>query len=93
MALLEGFSVGIPAIVSDFGGNPYVVSDGNNGLIFKKRSSTFMAAAMKKMMIDKDFRQNCGEKAEQIFYEKFTALKMTEQMESIYNDLLKGGNQ
>ena len=93
MALLEGFSVGIPAIVSDFGGNPYVVSDGNNGLIFKKRSSTALAQAMKKMMSDKEFCRNCGEKAEQIFYEKFTALKMTEQMESIYNELSKGGNQ
>jgi len=37
MALLEGFSLGVPAIVSDFGGNPYVVTDGENGLIFPKK--------------------------------------------------------
>ena len=33
MALLEGMSLGLPSIVSDYGGNPWLVKDGDNGLI------------------------------------------------------------
>ena len=31
LALLEGMSLGIPAVVSDFGGNPGVIKNGQNG--------------------------------------------------------------
>ena len=33
LALLEGMSLGIPAVVSDFGGNPGVIKNGQNGYI------------------------------------------------------------
>lgn len=39
MALLEGMSLGLPSIVSDYGGNPWLVKDGDNGLIFPSRTA------------------------------------------------------
>ena len=44
MALLEGMSLGLPSIVSDYGGNPWLVKDGDNGLIFPSRDSRALAA-------------------------------------------------
>ena len=39
MALLEGMSLGLPTIASDYGGNPWVVEDGATGLIFPSRDA------------------------------------------------------
>ena len=38
LALLEGMSLGIPAVVSDFGGNPGVIKNGQNGYIVPKQN-------------------------------------------------------
>ena len=34
LSLLEGMSFGLPAVVSDIGGNPLLIQDGENGLVF-----------------------------------------------------------
>ncbi len=36
LSLSEGMSLGIPCVVSDYGGNPYMVQNGVNGYIYKK---------------------------------------------------------
>ena len=84
MALLEGFSLGIPAIVSDFGGNPYVVKHGENGLLFPKKDETALADAILKMMQDPDLYQKTSFGAKEIFAEKFTAEKMSKNTEEVY---------
>ena len=40
LSLLEGMSLGIPAVVSDFGGNPGVISSGENGIIVPQKMRT-----------------------------------------------------
>ena len=40
LAISEGLSLGIPAIVSNFGGNPNMVIDGITGFVFEKNSPT-----------------------------------------------------
>lgn len=50
MALLEGMSLGLPSIVSDYGGNPWLVKDGDNGLIFPSRDSRALAACIARLM-------------------------------------------
>ncbi|MFR6187280.1 MAG: glycosyltransferase [Lawsonibacter sp.] len=45
LALLEGMSLGLPTIASDYGGNPWLVTDGENGLLFPSRDSQAMAKA------------------------------------------------
>ena len=43
LALSEGMSLGIPAVVSDFGGNPYMIEHGVNGLVCECYDSRKMA--------------------------------------------------
>ena len=50
MALLEGMSLGLPTVASDYGGNPWVVRDGETGLIFPRRDPAALAGAMERLM-------------------------------------------
>ena len=93
LSLLEGMSLGIPAIVSDFGGNPYVIETGVNGIIVKKRDTDALYEAILKMKNDKEFYEKCSRGAEEIFSQRFTVESMTRQIEDVYTELYrsKGG--
>ena len=39
LSILEGMSMGLPAVVSSYGGNPWLIDDGEDGLIFPNRDS------------------------------------------------------
>ena len=89
MALLEGFSLGVPAVVSDFGGNPFVVTDGENGLIFPKKDAKALSDAIFKIKQDPKLYQKISEGAQRVFVEKFTSERMTENMEQVYYKMLE----
>ena len=56
LALLEGMSLGIPAVVSDFGGNPGVIKNGQNGYIVPKQNSKALADILKYCLQTKNLR-------------------------------------
>jgi glycosyltransferase involved in cell wall biosynthesis len=87
MALLEGFSLSVPAVVSDFGGNPYVVINEDNGLIFPKKDSNALANAILKIKEDGNLYKKTSAGARAMFDMKFTAEKMTKNMQNIYYQL------
>ncbi len=90
LSLLEGMSMGLPAIVSDYGGNPYVIEDGVNGLVFKSRDSAALAGCIRRMMDDKDLLKTLSDGAEQVFYKRFTGKLFAESVERTYRRALKG---
>ena len=87
LALLEGMSIGIPAVVSDFGGNPGVIKDGKNGFIVPKKNSKALYEKLKKLLTDQELYKELSAGAEEIFKNTFTARAMTEQTEKIYREL------
>lgn len=92
LSLLEGMSLGVPAIVSDFGGNPGVVTHGENGLIFKTKDSEDLADKLRMFMSDEGLRQKLSEKSLEIFEKKFRAEINTKRIEDVYTEVLgKGG--
>lgn len=90
MALLEGFSMGIPAIVSDFGGNPYVVTHEKNGLIFKKHDAMELAECIIKIKDDKPLLLHLKEGAREEFDSRFTARVMAYNTEAVYKEIMGG---
>jgi glycosyltransferase involved in cell wall biosynthesis len=50
VALLEAASVGLPAVVTNVGGNPEVVTDGVTGYVVPPGSPTQLAAALQRLM-------------------------------------------
>lgn len=92
IALLEGMCLGKPAVVSDFGGNPGVIKQGENGLLFPSRNAGKMAEAISLILEDEVLYQRLSEGALRIFQQTFTAETYTKQIEDVYRRLAnKGG--
>lgn len=93
LALLEGMSIGIPAVVSDFGGNPGVIKDGQNGFVVPKQNAVAIAEKTKELLNDKKLYDNLSAGAKKIFLKNFTSEAMTRQTEDLYTKIIKGGNK
>ena len=89
LALLEGMSLGIPAVVSRYGGNPGVITHGENGYLFESKNSKALADFLKKMMEDTEAYGYMQKRAKEIFQEKFTAETYARQIEAVYRGLTK----
>lgn len=89
LALLEGMSIGVPAVVSDFGGNPGVIKDGENGFVVAKQNSAAIMMAIKKLLEDEELYRRMSERSREIFANTFTAEAMTRNTEKLYIDVLE----
>ena len=89
LALLEGMSLGIPAVVSDFGGNPGVIKNGINGFVVPKKNAKALAQKIEELILDRELYSKLSDGAIKIFNETFTAKAMTEQTEKLYEKILR----
>jgi glycosyltransferase involved in cell wall biosynthesis len=87
LALLEGMSMGIPAVASSFGGNPYVIAHGENGIIFPEKDAEALAEAIRTLYTDSGLYKEMSENSVRIFNEKFTSAEMTKHIEALYYSL------
>ncbi len=90
IALLEGMSLALPSIVSDYGGNPYLIQDGETGLIFPSRDSAALAAAIAKLMDNPPLTAQLGRQAAEKFNSQYTGSVFAQNTEAVYLDVLKG---
>ena len=90
LSVLEGMSMEIPAIVSDCGGNPYLIRDGEDGLVFPRRDSAALAACIARLMDQPDVRKKMGERARERFLARFTGQIFAKHVEQVYLAVLKG---
>jgi len=92
LALLEGMSLGLPTVASDYGGNPWVIKDGEEGLLFPSRNAADLADAMERLIRDGALREAMGRRALERFQREFTGEVFARNTEKIYLDILKGAN-
>ena len=90
MALLEGMSLGLPSVVSDYGGNPWVITNGKNGLVFPSQNSEALAKAMARLIDRPKERTAMSRNAKERFESEFTGPIFAKNTERIYLDVLKG---
>ena len=89
LALLEGMSIGIPAVVSDFGGNPGVIKSGVNGFVVKKCDSHAIAEKLLELIGSKELYKKLSDGSKEVFKKTFTAEAMTKNTENIYKTLMQ----
>lgn len=84
LALSEGMSLGIPCVVSDYGGNTHMVKNGVNGLIFPIKNADALAMDIIRLYRDKELYKKCSLGALRRYREEFTAQAMAKQMMEFY---------
>lgn len=90
MSLLEGMSIGLPAVVSDYGGNPWLIEDGKTGFIFKSKDAVSLADCLEKLILDKQLLTSMHDTCRDTFYSKYTGRIFAKNTEEVYIKTLEG---
>jgi len=89
LALLEAASVGLPAAVTDVGGNPEIVVDGVTGYVVPPRDSAQLAAALRQMMeAGPECREAMGHAARQHCQQHYGIAAVMSQWLALYSECL-----
>lgn len=84
LSLSEGMSIGIPSVVSDVGGNPYMVKNEENGLVFPAKDPRALASAIIRMYEDDDLYKKCSIGALKRYNEEFNGKIMCKKITDLY---------
>lgn len=89
LALLEGMSIGVPAVVSDFGGNPGVIKNGKNGYVVAKQNSAALKKGIYNLLTDDDLYDEMSKGSVEIFNSVFTSYAMTRATQDMYMEIIE----
>ena len=87
--LLEAQAAGLPAVVSDIGGNVAVVRHGETGLVVPVDDPVALAEAMVRMHRSAEWRGNMGRAARQRIEAEFAIDRIAERLEAVYRRVLQ----
>jgi glycosyltransferase involved in cell wall biosynthesis len=88
-ALLEYMAAGLPAVVSNAGGNAELVEDGVTGLLVPPRDSGALSAALLKLLRDLSLARHIGTNGREFVERTFSFERMVQQVEDLYDELLR----
>ena len=88
LALLEGMSLGKPAVVTDFGGNPGVIKSGVNGFLTPTHDAETLAKDLEMLFCDEALYRRMSAACRKIYKEKFTADVYAKAIEGVYTAVL-----
>ncbi len=88
-AVLEANSYGVPAVVSDTGGNAELVANGETGLVVEPGNTQQLADAILKLYNDRELCKQFGVAAKQRVITKFNVEQGVQATLNVYKDLLK----
>jgi len=86
VSLLQAFSLGVPAIVTDVGGMAEVVRLAKAGLIVSPTDTAAMAEAILRMASSSAEREQFSKNAEEAFYSCFTLQTMVDAYMELYRN-------
>ena len=84
----EAFALGTPVVVTNAGGLPEMVTNGENGIVVEKRNPAAFAAGIIRMLSDQELQRRCAEAGRRTFLERFTVDRMVEGTLAVYKDVL-----
>jgi glycosyltransferase involved in cell wall biosynthesis len=91
-AVIEAMALGLPIIASDLPAIREVVEPGRNALLAQPQSPDKLASAIETLLSDRERARAFGKRSREIFEERFTLDRMTEQMIDLYRTVMTGSN-
>jgi glycosyltransferase involved in cell wall biosynthesis len=88
MVLLEACAWGLPAVASNVGGVPEVVTDGVNGFLCDSSSVSHMQQRVVQLLDDDVLRRNFGAQARSTIAANFSLERMTRATWQVYRSLI-----
>jgi glycosyltransferase involved in cell wall biosynthesis len=87
VAMLSAMAYGLPLVAFARGGNPEAVEDGKNGLLVKELDAVALAAAIARLLANRDEARRLGEAARGTVRIRFSADQMVEGTLRLYRDV------
>ena len=84
LAISEAMSLGIPTVASDFGGNPYMVRDGENGFLYPAGNDEALAEKIRLLAHTSALYEQVCDGARSRFERELNAASMTKKTEQVY---------
>nr|WP_242464689.1 glycosyltransferase family 4 protein [Halorhodospira abdelmalekii] len=88
-AVIEAMAQGIPAVVSDSGGNPELVEEGVSGRVTPAGDIEALRAALEQLLADPRLRRRMGVAAERRIRDHFTVERTAEETLALYRAVLQ----
>jgi glycosyltransferase involved in cell wall biosynthesis len=87
-SLMEAMASGCCPIASRVGGNPELIADGENGLLFEKGDAGGLAGALQRVILDAEYRKTLAAKSVRRIEQEFSLEASARQMGAIYEEFL-----
>lgn len=83
-ALIEAGQAGLPAVATKVGGIPWIIKDGESGILVPPKNPEALANALKRLLADEGLRKQMGKKNYGLALRKFSFEKMLQETIDIY---------
>lgn len=90
--VIEAGAMGLPQIVTDINGANEIIVEGKNGTIVPPRDSDALYNAMKRMIIDKPWRDNLASNARKMIADRYEQSYVRECLINFYKEVLSSSN-
>ena len=90
--VIEAGAMGLPSIVTDINGSREIISDGINGLVVPPKNVEALSEAMKKMLIDSDFRERAASVSRDMIASRFEQGYVRKCLLDFYHSVLLVNN-
>jgi len=86
-AVVEALSCGTPSIVSDAGGNPEAVIDGDNGFVVSVGDAEMLREKIEYLINDDELIEKMGKRGREYVVERFEHERLMDRLKEIYDSM------
>jgi len=90
--ILEAMAMKIPVVATKVGGNPDILSNGENGFLVPVRNVEQLALVLEKLIVDDNLKAQMGAINRRKVEEHFLWSKTADKVEKVYSDCIESQN-